>query len=166
VSRRRKRSGTAVARQRQGEGRGGEPRPSSVPATRVHAFELREGPIPDAAELARYGHAHPGAPEIILGEFRVQGEHRRLLERRASSLEREAMRAAIRSEWLGVASALFIALVGFACGTFLVAAGHGVEGTVVFVLDIGALVSTFLLGRARVSVPPRPDAPAPVSSPS
>jgi hypothetical protein len=40
-------------------------------------------------------------------------------------------------------------LVVFGCATFLVATGHGVEGTVMFGLDVVALVSAFILGRAK-----------------
>jgi hypothetical protein len=135
-------------------GRDDESRPSLVPAlalepAHVAAVELREGPIPDARELVRYGYAHPDAPRIILEEFATQGAHRRLMERRAASLDRMAMDAAVRSERLGVACGLFIALVGFGCATYLVAIGHGVEGTVIFGLDVCALVSAFILGRSR-----------------
>lgn len=163
MSRNRKRGrgsgGTSVVRPRQGsEGRGGESRPSpvAVGVAKYTEYQLREGPIPDAQELVRYSYAHPDAPEIILGEFKVQGEHRRRMERRATSLERRAMEAAIQSERLGVACALLIALVGFGCGTYLVTAGHGVEGTVIFGLDVGALVSAFILGRARQVQDPPP----------
>lgn len=136
------------------EGRDDESRPSAVPPvpvelTHIAAVELRDGPIPDARELAAYGHAHPHAPEIILAEFTSQGAHRRLMERREASLEKRAMEAAVQSERLGVACALLIALVGFGCATYLVAAGHGVEGTVIFGLDVCALVSAFILGRSR-----------------
>ena len=91
---------------------------------------MRQGPIPDADELVRYGEAHPDAPAIILAEFRNQAAHRRMLEQRAQGLERRAMDAAILSERIGVASALVIALVGFGCATYLVATGHAVAGTV------------------------------------
>lgn len=133
------------------QGRDMESRPSSVPmeTARIMELELRNGPIPDARELVRYGYAHPEAPEIILKEFASQGAHRRLMERRESSLEKRAMNAAVRSERMGVACALFIALVGFGCATYLVETGHGVEGTVIFGLDVGALVSAFILGRFR-----------------
>jgi len=120
------------------------------------SFELRKGPIPDAEELVRYGDAHSDAPEIILAEFRLQAAHRRSLEHRELSLERRALEASIVSERLGVACALAIALVGFGCATFLVTTGHGVEGTVIFGLDVGALVSAFILGRPR-STPPKPE---------
>jgi uncharacterized membrane protein len=133
------------------EGRDVQSRPSAVPMemARIMELELRDGPIPDAQELVRYSYAHPDAPEIILKEFANQGEHRRLMERREVSLEKRAMDAAVQSERLGVACALLIALVGFGCATFLVASGHGVEGTVIFGLDVGALVSAFILGRSR-----------------
>jgi uncharacterized membrane protein len=128
-----------------------ESRPSaSLGIARVTEFELRKGPIPDADELLRYGRAHPAAPEIILAEFASQGAHRRRLERREQHLDRKALEAAITSERIGVVCALLIALVGFACATFLVAAGHGVEGTVIFGLDVGALVSAFILGRPKL----------------
>jgi uncharacterized membrane protein len=137
------------------EGRGKELRPSVLDAgvTHIEQFEMRRGPIPDADELVRYSQAHPEAPGIILAEFRNQGAHRRMLERRAQGLERKGMDAAIRSERIGVVSALVIALVGFGCATYLVATGHGVEGTVIFGLDVGALVSAFILGRPRPGAP-------------
>jgi hypothetical protein len=154
MSRNRKKRGrgggtSLVRRQHENEGRGARSRPSAVAVTEYREIEVRKGPIPDAEELVRYGQAHPAAPGIILDEFCVQGAHRRMIERRATSLERKAMEAAIQSERLGVASALLIALVGFGCGTYLVATGHGVEGTTIFALDVGALVSTFILGRTR-----------------
>jgi hypothetical protein len=124
--------------------------------------ERREGPIPDAEEMVLYGKAHPEAPAIILDEFRNQGAHRRTVERRALSLDKKALEAAIFSEQLGVACALVIALVGFGCATFLVARGHGVEGTVIFGLDVGGLVSAFILGRPKADQPKpeQPDKPA------
>lgn len=151
----RRRAGQTVIRHPQDkEGRDDESRPSRVPHVPVEmahitALELRDGPIPDARELVRYGYAHPDAPGIILTEFANQGAHRRLMERREAMLEKRALEAAVRSERMGVACALVIALVGFGCATYLVATGHGVEGTVIFGLDVCALVSAFILGRSR-----------------
>ena len=134
------------------EGRELESRPSaSHVITQITEFELRKGPIPDAEELARYRLAHPGAPGIILDEFRQQSAHRRTMERRAQLLDRRALEASILSERSGMACALVISLVGFGCATFLVGAGHGVEGSVIFGLDVGALVSAFILGRTRTA---------------
>ena len=143
------------------EGRETESRPSTAREVTVRESlyaERREGPIPDAAEMLRYGEAHPEAPVIILEEFKSQGAHRRRVEQRVLSLDKKALEAAIFSERLGVICALIISLVGFGCATFLVAGGHGVEGTVIFGLDVGALVSAFILGRPRAE-PPRPDEP-------
>ncbi len=133
------------------EGRGSEPRPSAREAgvTRIEQFELRRGPIPDADELVRYRQAHPDAPDIILTEFRNQGVHRRMLEKAEQDREHKNIDAAIASERIGVAAALLIALVGFGCATYLVATGHGAEGTIIFGLDVGALVSAFILGRPK-----------------
>jgi hypothetical protein len=136
-------------------GRGEQPRPVSSSATvgtsiaPLPSFELRQGPIPDAEELARYGRAHPEAPAIILTEFRVQAAHRRRLELFAQAMEQRELEAAIASERLGTACGLLIAMVGFGCGTWLVSTGHGIEGTVIFGLDVVALVSAFILGRNR-----------------
>lgn len=140
------------------EGHGTGPGPSTLGGgvTRIEQFEMRQGPIPDAEELVRYGQAHPEAPDIILSEFRHQGAHRRMLERRTQALERKTIDAGIVSERLGVFCALVIALVGFGCATYLVATGHGVEGTVIFGLDVGALVSAFILGRPKSGAPPNP----------
>jgi uncharacterized membrane protein len=141
------------------EGRGDQPRPSSVTfGTQIRhtRLEVRRGPIPDAAELRRYGEAHPDAPAMILNEFQAQGAHRRHRERAELELERRALEAAVTSERLGVACALAIALAGFGCATFLIAAGHSTAGIAIFGLDVVALVSAFILGRPRSVSPPRP----------
>jgi uncharacterized membrane protein len=117
--------------------------------------EIRRGPIPDAAELIRYREAHPDAPAVILHEFQAQGAHRRAREETCLELERRALEASILSERLGVACGLAIAMVGFGCATFLVAAGHEAAGTAIFGLDAGALVSAFILGRTRTGAPGR-----------
>jgi uncharacterized membrane protein len=119
--------------------------------TEFAEFELRKGPIPDAAELARYGAAHPGAPGIILSEFQQQAEHRRAMERGELELDRRDMEAAIFSERIGILCALLIALVGFGCATYLIATNHGIEGTIVFGLDVTALATAFILGRPSQS---------------
>lgn len=142
------------------EGREIQSRPSTTQGlTQITAasFELRKGPIPDAEEMVRYGQAHPQAPAIILEEFKRQAAHRRVIERRAQSLGRKSLEAAIFSERLGVFSALLIALVGFGCATFLVASGHGIAGTVIFGLDVGALVSAFILGRSKAGEQKQPE---------
>lgn len=141
-------------------GRGEQPRPVSNSASagaelaHVPSFELRHGPIPDAEELVRYGEAHPDAPAIILAEFQAQAAHRLRMEQRGQFMEQRELDAAIASERLGLVSALLIALVGFGCGTYLIATGHGVEGTIIFGLDVVALVSAFILGRAKWEPPP------------
>lgn len=144
-----------AGREHERTGRGEQPRPVSYAASAgtevapVPSLEIRKGPIPDAAELVRYGRAHPDAPAIILAEFQAQGMHRRILEQRGQAMEQRELDAAIASERLGLACALVIALVGFGCGTYLIASGHGVEGTIIFGLDVVALVSAFILGRGR-----------------
>ena len=133
------------------EGRDLKLRPSTtLGIAHFSEFELRRGPIPDAVELARYGQAHPDAPVIILEEFRLQGAHRRERERDDQRLDARELETSILSERIGVACALLIALVGFGCATFLVSTDHGVAGTVIFGLDVGALVSAFILGRPRL----------------
>jgi hypothetical protein len=133
------------------EGRDVQSRPSDIGlgGASYAEIQLRDGPIPDAQELVRYGYAHPDAPEIILTEFTQQGAHRRLMERREICLERMAMQAAVRSERMGVACALGAALVGFGCATYLVSTGHGMEGTVIFGVDVAGLVYAFIRGRTR-----------------
>ncbi len=148
-----------VGQEQHDGGRGMQSRPSaSAGVAHVSAFELRKGPIPDAEELARYGRAHPDAPATLLEEFRRQGAHRRDREREVQRLDEKAMEAAIFSERMGVVCALLIAMVGFGCATYLVATDHGVAGTVMFGLDVGALVSAFILGRPQPDVHARPQA--------
>lgn len=151
---------SAGEREHKRTGRGEQPRPVSNPASpgaelaHVPSFELRHGPIPDAGELVRYGEAHPDAPAIILAEFQAQAAHRRRMEQRGQVMDQRELEAAIASERFGLACALLIALVGFGCGTYLIAIGHGVEGTIIFGLDVVALVSAFILGRAKWEPPP------------
>ncbi|HEU0013668.1 MAG TPA: DUF2335 domain-containing protein [Longimicrobium sp.] len=145
---------SAPGQRQNGEGRGMELRPSSVPLTLAQlpypaTIELRNGPIPDAEELARYGVAHPDAPRMILDEFHAQATHRRDMERQSQALESRMVEAAITSERVGTACALLISLCGFACATVLVVRGYGVEGTVMFGVDAAALVFAFIHGRPR-----------------
>jgi uncharacterized membrane protein len=121
------------------------------------SFEMRRGPIPDAEELIRYKEAHPEAPSIIFEQFRLAGEARRERERREMDLQEKDLNALIASERLGTFCALIIALVGFGCATFLVAGGHEVAGTVIFGLDVGALVTAFIAGRSNSHADEDPD---------
>ena len=144
------------------EGREIESRPSPVreyAVTRELYAEQRVGPIPDAAEMIRYKEAHPEAPIIILDEFKTEAAHRRTMERRALGLDKRALDAAIFSERLGVLCALAVSLVGFGFSTYLIAIGHAIPGTVMFGLDVAAMVSAFILGRPRVELPLAPAMP-------
>lgn len=138
------------------EGREIEARPSPVREFTVtrELFAERTGPIPDAAEMIRYKEAHPEAPIIILDEFKNEAAHRRTMERRAMGLDRRALDAAIFSERLGVLCALAVSLVGFCFSTYLIAIGHAIPGTVMFGLDVAAMVSAFILGRPRTELLP------------
>lgn len=143
--------GSALREVRDDEGHGSEPGPSMLPAemTRIEQIELRRGPIPDAEELFRRagvpgctgdhpdGVPEPGGPPADDGKGRAGS---RTQEQRCGHRKRAHR----------VGAALLIALVGFGCATYLVAAGHGVEEIVIFGLDVGALVSEFILGRPKL----------------
>ncbi|HSU13373.1 DUF2335 domain-containing protein [Longimicrobium sp.] len=94
-----------------------------------------QGPLPSAAELARYKEVDPRAPQVILAQFRAEGLHRRRLE--AEIVRGENGRAS-----RGQVFALLILLVGLLAGVFLVRTGHDTAGTLIAggnLLGMGAI---------------------------
>ena len=69
---------------------------------------------------------------------------RAAIDREFESLDWER-RQGIYLRWAGLFSGLVIALSFLAAGTWLIAAGHGVEGGVIASVDIVALVTVFVV---------------------
>jgi uncharacterized membrane protein len=113
------------------------------------AMEARRGPMPEAAEMARYKEVDPEAPRVILAEFQRQAEHRRAMELRELELDAEMAAATIAADRRGTFCALAVVLTFLAASVSLIATGHDVAGTVLGTVDLVALATVFVFGRAR-----------------
>jgi uncharacterized membrane protein len=103
------------------------------------AAEIVEGPLPSAGELARYKEVYPGAPRIILDEFRLESLHRRQLE--AELLRDESGRAT-----RGQIFALVTLLVGLLLGAWLVDRGHDTAGALIAGGNLLGMAAMFVRG--------------------
>lgn len=90
--------------------------------------------------VAKYCEANPKFADEFITEFREQALHRRRLERAAS-----------RRETLGLLLAFLVAVSFLVVSAYLIAGGHGLAGTSIATVDIIALATAFIFGRA-----PRP----------
>jgi uncharacterized membrane protein len=110
-------------------------------------MEARHGPVPDAAELARYADVLPEAPRLIFEEFQRQASHRRAMEVRDMELEEQVVRANIAAEKLGMYTAVVVVLFFLAAAVGLIVSGHETSGTIIGSIDIVALATVFVVGR-------------------
>lgn len=116
----------------------GMPFPNLPPGTQV-SLEY-SGPLPPAAELAKYESITPGLADRIVGMAERQASHRQRLEERAFAHD-------ARRSWGGLAAGWTVAVSCFAGAVFLVNGGHPVSGTLLGTVDLAALVAVFVLGR-------------------
>ena len=63
------------------------------------------------------------------------------------TLETTVINSDIRRSWGGLAAGLVVALVGMACGTWLISNGHDWAGSAIVTADLVGLVSVFVYGQ-------------------
>jgi uncharacterized membrane protein len=110
-----------------------------VPAA-VFQVEARHGPIPSAAEMARYRDVYADAPRILLAELQAEGRHRR-------ARETEMVRAAIASERRGQHYALAVVVIAAAAGVAFAGFGHPAIGGGIVGCDLLGAAGMFVYGR-------------------
>lgn len=97
------------------------------------------GPLPPPEALREYNDVVPGGAERILRMAEDQSAHRR-------QLESSVLRHDVRSRYLGIGAALFVALVGYVVSAKVILAGYEVGGVLIFGVDTSAIVGTFVYG--------------------
>ena len=107
----------------------------------IQQFEF-SGPLPPAAELARYEKVVPGSAARIVKWAEEEGEHRR-------AMERLVIPSNIRNASRGQMFAFILALAAIAAGTAIVLTGHSATGLAVIIADLATLAGVFVLGRIR-----------------
>jgi hypothetical protein len=93
----------------------------------------------EAAVLGRYMSADAGTRAVIEGQL----IHRRWLDRQ------DAMQA-----WAGLAAAAVLSLAFLGAATFLIYTDHDAAGSVLGSIDLVALVTVFIIGRAGTNTRP------------
>lgn len=114
-------------------------------------FEQSRGPIPSAAEIARYAQVYPEAPAILFTELQAESAHRR-------ALEREIVLAESRRADRGQAIAATVFILGLLIGGGLVALGHDAAGAAIVGADLVSGAAIFLRQHRRADADPLPDA--------
>jgi uncharacterized membrane protein len=116
-----------------------------VPAPRAQQAQyLRQvvqefsGPLPPPNLLDGYENIVPGAAARILTLAEEEAVHRRRMERGFA-----------RYRGWSLFAASLIALVALVGGLYLTATGHSTEGLVVVLVEIGTLVTVFLVSQFR-----------------
>lgn len=131
--------------------RGGGGPPANVSFRQV---EMRSGPLPDAAELAKYNQVHPGAAAIIIQMAQDHAAHKRAVE-----LETLALQKQQQDHNLAVISAhqdilkrnqifafiIVILALGFAAA--LIYMGNVGWGLTTFALEMLAVASLFIYSK-------------------
>lgn len=103
------------------------------------ALRIDIGPIPPAAELARYESIEKGMASRIVALAERQSKHRQ-------KMEEVLVRASSRDSFLGILCGLAFGLSGLILTGFCVYVGHGIAGTLVGGGTIGSIVFAFIYG--------------------
>lgn len=114
-------------------------------------FQERRGPIPSAAEIARYAQVYPDAPAILFTEFQTESAHRR-------ALEQEIVRGESRRADRGQLIAATVFILGLLIGGGLVALGHDVAGAAIVGADLVSGAAIFVRQHSGADAEPLPDA--------
>ena len=131
---------------------------NSIEIATGHQLTVKEtsGPIPDPETLRKYNETHPGLAERIVKMAEEESLHRRELEKKivvAQTTDIQSQRSEIR---IGQICALFVAVFGFGCGTYAMAHGAQIGGSVLSGGTLVSLVGAFLLRQHSASKTPKP----------
>lgn len=114
-------------------------------------FQKSQGPIPNAAEIARYAAIFPEAPAILFSEFQIEAAHRRAVEMEIVVREN---RRADRGQIIGAV----VFILGLLIGGGLVALGHDVAGATIVGADLVSGAAIFVGQNRRTEADPMPQA--------
>lgn len=137
---------------------------ASMSEIRVEYAEMRSGPLPDAAELARYKDVDERFPDAILQAFQDENDHRRAMElRRHQDVMSE--RASERTAMLvRISLALVLALAWLAGAVYLGLNGHDWLAAALGISEVCGLGAVFVTGTqakakaaATKAIAPRPN---------
>jgi uncharacterized membrane protein len=112
-------------------------------------FEQSRGPIPSAAEIARYAQVYPDAPKILFNELQTESAHRR-------TIEQEIVRTESRRADRGQLIAATVFILGLLIGGGLVALDHDVAGATIVGADLVSGAAIFLRQNNRADADPLP----------
>jgi uncharacterized membrane protein len=117
----------------------GKPGSETTHTTLLSTTSFRIGPLPSPEELSQYDAIDPGTAKLLIQQALKQTEHR-------IAMESTVIRGENRRAYLGLVSALIIALAGFGLAYAFVLNGKTLEALVLSGLDITALASIFVYG--------------------
>lgn len=110
----------------------------------VVRHESHSGPIPSGKQLAEYEEVCPGAAQLILDEFKKNGEHMRTMQRDALVAQKSD------NDW-NRAVAAGLVLCSIAAVVWLAHTNHDVLAGILATTTVGAVITGFLNSRAKQS---------------
>jgi uncharacterized membrane protein len=106
------------------------------------SMKSHSGPLPDPETLNRYNEIIPnGADRIMIG-FEKQLDHR-------IDIENHAIKGQVRQSDRGQLFAFIIAIAVLLASFWLINQGHDTAGTILGSVDLVALVTVFITGKAQ-----------------
>jgi uncharacterized membrane protein len=111
---------------------------------RVERAERFGGPLPHPEVLRQYDEIVPGAANRILLMAEQQEQHRH-------SLEKTVVEGGDRRAWWGLWIGALVFTLFLGVSAALVFAGHGLPGVALGAIDIGGVVSAFVIGQRNQS---------------
>jgi uncharacterized membrane protein len=114
----------------------------------VSAYSQKfSGPLPPPEILREYDAIVPGAAKDIIESFIKEGEHRRALQTRETTMCEQWARADVGLQKVGQILGFVIAISGVVGGLYVAATGAPAAGTVVSSASLAAIVIAFLRQR-------------------
>ncbi len=118
----------------------GNPQIMSIFATAFSA-SMYAGPLPPPDQLKAYEDVLPGAADRIIRMAENQADHRQ-------AIEKVAVSGGSRRSWWGLWTGFAISVIALGLAALLVLKGHDWAGVSLGTIDLVALASVFVIGRA------------------
>lgn len=115
----------------------------------VHSHSSYSGPLPPPEILQSYEALRPGATDLIFKTYEEEIAHRHATDLKMLDIEHAARMSESSSRMIGQWLGFIICLAFLSSGTYLIATGHEISGTLFGGGSMAAIVTAFLSTRNK-----------------
>jgi len=119
----------------------------------VTRVEQHSGPLPHPRIIREYEEIIPGGADRIIKMAELEQSQRHELEKQVLQIDRDANRATIDTDRMGMLSALIVALVTLIGGIYLLSIGIDIGGLVLLLAPLVGIAGVFYYSRRQQSLP-------------